>query len=60
MMDNLIIYINWEYFFGLIGGIIGIAYYANGRLTRVETSLDWLKDAVRELQIKMDQQLGTK
>ena len=54
-MNDLIIYINWEYFLGLLGAIIGIAYYANGRLTRVETSLEWLKDALRQLQIKMDQ-----
>lgn len=54
-MNDLVIYINWEYFLGLVGTIIGIAYYANGRLTKVETSLDWLRDAVREFQVKLDQ-----
>ena len=54
-MNDIIIYINWEYFLGLLGTIIGLAYYANGRLTKVETSLEWLKDAVRELRVKMEQ-----
>jgi len=54
-MNDVIIYINWEYFLGLLGTIIGLAYYANGRLTKVETSLEWLKDAVRELRIKIEQ-----
>jgi hypothetical protein len=54
-MNGLIIYINWEYFLGLLGAIIALAYYANGRLTKVETSLEWLRDAVREMQIKFDQ-----
>ncbi len=56
-MNDLVIYINWEYFLGLIGTLVGIAYYANGRLTKVETSLEWLRDAMREVQIKMDQRL---
>jgi len=54
-MNDVIIYINWEYFLGLLGTIIGIAYYSNGRLTKVETSLEWLKDAVRELRIRVEQ-----
>ena len=54
-MSDIIIYINWAYFLGLLGTIIGIAYYANGRLTKVETSLEWLKDAVRELRAKLEQ-----
>jgi hypothetical protein len=54
-MHGLVINIDWEYFLGLVGAIVGIAYYANGRFTKVETSLEWLKDAVRELQIKSDQ-----
>jgi hypothetical protein len=57
-MSDVIIYINWEYFLGLLGTIIGIAYSANGRLTKVETSLEWLKDTVRELRLKMEQRSG--
>lgn len=56
-MNDVIIYINWEYFLGLLGTIIGIAYYANGRLTKVEISLEWLKDTLRALQSKMDRRM---
>src|SRR5450755_3882251 len=50
----LAININWEYFLGIFGTLITIAYYANGRLTRLETSFDWLADAVRDLTIKTE------
>jgi hypothetical protein len=48
-MSGLTIYINWEYFLGVIGTIIAIAYYTNGRLTRLETSMEWVKDTLRQL-----------
>ena len=50
----LAININWEYFLGIFGTLITIAYYANGRLTRLETNFDWLSDAVRDLIIKTE------
>jgi hypothetical protein len=50
-MNNIIISINWEYFLGLIGTLIALAYYANGRLTRLETSVEWLKETLRSLKI---------
>lgn len=50
-MDNLDITINWEYFLGLVGTLIAIAYYANGRFTRIETTIEWLTEAVRGLKI---------
>ena len=53
-MNGLIIYINWEYFFGVIGVLIGIAYYANGRLTRLETSVEWLKDTLKALKSELE------
>jgi hypothetical protein len=53
-MDSLIIYISWEYFLGIIGALIGIAYYANGRLTKLETSVEWLAEAVRELRTQFE------
>ena len=53
-MNGLVIYINWEYFLGFIGTLIGIAYYANGRLTRLETSVEWLKEALRGLKISAE------
>jgi len=46
-MNGLIIYINWEYFLGVVGTLVAIAYYANGRFTRLETSVEWLKEALR-------------
>ena len=50
----LTIIINWEYFLGILGTLIALAYYANGRLTRLETNFDWLADAVRDLIIKTE------
>lgn len=41
--------INWEYFLGILGTLIALAYYANGRFTRLETSVEWLKDAINAL-----------
>jgi len=39
---------------GIFGTLIALAYYANGRLTRLETNFDWLADAVRDLTIKTE------
>jgi hypothetical protein len=50
----LTISINWEYFLGIIGTLIALSYYANGRFTRIETNFEWLADAVRELTIKAE------
>lgn len=51
VMNNVIISISWEYLLGLFGTLIGIAYYANGRFTRLETSVEWLTDTFRGLKI---------
>jgi hypothetical protein len=51
VMDNVIININWEYFLGLLGTLIALAYYANGRFTQLETSVEWLTDTFRGLKI---------
>lgn len=50
-MNNVIISINWEYFLGLVGTLIALAYYANGRFTRLETSVEWLTETFRGLKI---------
>src|SRR5712671_2077175 len=50
----LSITINWEYFIGIIGSLIALAYYASGRLSRLETNFDWLLRAVRDLTIKVE------
>jgi hypothetical protein len=51
---DLTININWEYFLGVIGALIGLAYYVNGRFTKIETSLAWLKEALQELKINSE------
>lgn len=50
-MNDVTISINWEYFLGLIGTLIALAYYANGRFTRLETSVEWLTEIFRGLKI---------
>src|SRR5439155_20621405 len=50
----LTININGEYFLVIIGTLIALAYYANGRFTRIETNFEWLTDAVRDLTIRAE------
>jgi hypothetical protein len=53
-MSEISIHIGWEYFLGVIGTLIGIAYYTNGRLTRLETTVDWVKDTLTRLSAKFE------
>jgi hypothetical protein len=53
-MSDLIINIGWEYFLGILGSMIAMAYYANGRFTRLETNYEWLAHAIRDLTIKAE------
>jgi hypothetical protein len=53
-MEGLVIYISWEYFLGIVGSLIAIAYYANGRFTGLETDVGWLKEAISELVINAE------
>jgi hypothetical protein len=53
-MENLIINISWEYFLGILGSLIAIAYYANGRFTGLETDVGWLKETISELVINAE------
>jgi len=48
-MDAIVITISWEYFLGLLGALIAVAYYSNGRFTAVETDIGWLKEMISEL-----------
>lgn len=50
----LTINISWEYLLGIVGTLIALAYYTNGRFTRLETNFEWLGDAVRDLTIKLE------
>jgi hypothetical protein len=53
-MSDLAVNISWEYFLGIIGSIVALAYYTNGRFTRLETNFEWLAEAVRDLTIKAE------
>jgi hypothetical protein len=55
-MSELTINISWEYFLGVIGALIAIAYYSNGRFSGLETSVQWLSEAVRELLVRAENQ----
>jgi hypothetical protein len=48
-MDSLVINISWEYFLGIMGGLIAIAYYTNGPFTALETTDAWLKELLTDL-----------
>jgi hypothetical protein len=53
-MDTLAININWEFFLGILGSLIAIAYFSNGRFTALETDVGWLKEAISELLISAE------
>lgn len=53
-MDALSINISWEFFLSLLGSLIVIAYYANGRFTGLETDVQWLKETTSELLINAE------
>ena len=53
-MDGITIHISWEYFLGIIGTFIGVAWYSNGRFTALETSMKWVKEILNELKISSD------
>jgi hypothetical protein len=53
-MNGLIIYVDWQYFLGILGALIGLAYYANGRLTKIETTVEWLKTLLLEIKANLE------
>jgi hypothetical protein len=53
-MNDLVINISWEYFFGIIGSILAIAYYGSARFTKLETTVQWLADVVRDLTVRAE------
>jgi hypothetical protein len=55
-MDTLVINISWEYFLGIMGGLIAIAYYTNGRFTALETTDAWLKELLTDLLLNAENQ----
>jgi hypothetical protein len=53
-MDTLVINISWEFFLSLVGSLIAIAYFTNGRFTALETDVGWLKETLSELLIRAE------
>jgi hypothetical protein len=53
-MNGLTIYVDWQYFLGILGALIGMAYYANGRFTKIETTVEWLKETLLEIKKQLD------
>jgi len=64
-MDELTINITWEYFLGIITailalmistfcGILTVAWKGSARFTALETSMQWVKDILKELKISSD------
>jgi hypothetical protein len=54
-MNGITIYVDWAYFLGIVGTLIGIAYYANGRFTKIETTVEWLKETLLEIKTRLEQ-----
>src|SRR5436305_8384394 len=57
-MNGITIYVDWAYFLGIVGTLIGIAYYANGRFTKIETTVEWLKGALLEIKTRLEDEMG--
>jgi hypothetical protein len=53
-MNGITIYVDWAYFLGIVGTLIGIAYYANGRFTKIETTVEWLKEILLEIKQRLE------
>jgi hypothetical protein len=54
-MNGITIYVDWAYFLGIVGTLIGIAYYANGRFTKIETTVEWLRETLLEIKTRLEQ-----
>lgn len=52
-MNGITIYIDWPYFLGTVGTLIGVAYYTNGRFTKIEATIEWLKDILLDIRAEL-------
>lgn len=50
-MNEISIQINWVYFLGIIFALICVAWYSNGRFTKLETDMEWIKNLLKNLKI---------
>lgn len=53
-MEGIIVHIGWEYFLGILGALLAIAWYSNGRVTALETSMEWVKNMLLDLKKSID------
>jgi hypothetical protein len=51
--NGITIYVDWAYFLGIVGTLIGIAYHANGCFTQIETTVEWLKEILLEIKERL-------
>ncbi|MFZ1977189.1 MAG: hypothetical protein WAV76_04475 [Bacteroidota bacterium] len=61
MEKDIIISIDWKYLVGIgsvliviIGATVKFAWYANGRFTALEISMDWVKELLHDLKVTVD------
>lgn len=47
--EPILIQIDWVFFLGIFGALIAIAWYTGSRFKGIETNIDWLKEAVKDL-----------
>ena len=53
-MEGITIHIGWEYFLAIIGTLMAMAWYANGRFTALEMSMEWIKNMLLDLKKSID------
>lgn len=68
-MEDIVIKIDWVYFLGIVGSLVGFAWYSSGSFTKIETNLEWLKGEskkideivrdVNELRVNMENKKNT-
>ena len=56
-MQELIIKIDWVYFLGIMGALIGFAWYSGSRFGVLETDMKWVKDRLNDIKINTENQL---
>lgn len=50
----LTISIEWPYFLGIVGTLILMAWYSSARFTALETSMEWVKEILKDLKTGAD------
>ncbi|MES2995025.1 MAG: hypothetical protein V4681_03275 [Patescibacteria group bacterium] len=53
-MEPLLIQVGWEYFLGVMLALITVAWYSSGRFTKLETSMEWVRETLGELKVNAD------